>query len=86
MEIFDVECKDSYDESYLYAKGWVDKTEFIEEAGRQYGISFDVEETVTHDVVHGYVRIYGKENQTIYFDKNYWTHFGCFKATFIYIG
>ena len=86
MEIFDVECKDSYDESYLYAKGWVDKTEFVEEAGRQYGIDFDVEETVTHDVVHGYVRIYGKENPTIYFDKNYYTHHGCFKATFIHLG
>ena len=83
MEIFEAANDDYYDECWYYTKGWVDQTEFLKAIMEKYGEIFDLENDDAGDVVHGYVRIYGKKDKTIMFDKSYKAHRGCFKATFV---
>jgi len=83
MEIFEACGFEWYDECWYYAKGWVDRSEFLKAVMEKYGEIFDLENGDDEDAVHGYVRIYGNENRTIYFDKEYGKHRGCFKGTFV---
>ena len=84
MKIEEAGSEDYYDECWFYTKGWVDKDEFLDKVCDLYGM--DREEDDTDDVIHGYIRVYGKKDKMIYFDTDHKAHRGCFKGTFINMG